>query len=52
MADEHLLAAAVTPGETYSLSVGMYFLPTMTRLQVVDAERGEPKGDAVTIPLP
>jgi 4-amino-4-deoxy-L-arabinose transferase-like glycosyltransferase len=52
VADDHLLAAAVGPGEGYSLVVGLYWLPTLERLQVLDTERGEPKADAVTIVLP
>jgi hypothetical protein len=52
VADDHLLAATVTPGEGYSLEVGLYLLPTLERLQVLDADRREPKADAVTIVLP
>lgn len=52
VADEHLLAATVTPGEGNSLVVGLYFLPTLERLQVLDMDRREPKADAVTIVLP
>jgi len=52
VADEHLLASAVTPEKGYSLAVGLYSLPTLERLQVLDADRGEPVGDAVTIILP
>ena len=52
VADDHLLTAAVTPGEGYSLAVGLYLLPTLERLQVLDADQGEPVGDAVTIVLP
>jgi 4-amino-4-deoxy-L-arabinose transferase-like glycosyltransferase len=52
VADDHLLAGAVTPGEGYSLEVGLYLLPTLERLRVLDADRREPKADAVTIVLP
>jgi len=52
VADDHLLGAVVAPGEGYSLAIGLYLLPTLERLQVLDAERGEPKADAVTIVLP
>ena len=52
VADEHLLTALVPPRKGYSLLVGLYLLPTLERLQVLDAERGEPKADAVTIVLP
>ncbi len=52
VADEHLLTATATPGEGYSLVVGLYDLPTLERLQVLDAAQGQPKADAVTILLP
>lgn len=52
VSDEHLLDVAVAPGEGYSLLVGLYSLETMARLRVLDAEGGEPIGDAVTIRLP
>jgi hypothetical protein len=52
VADDHLLTAAVTPGDGYSLVIGLYLLPTLERLQVLDMDRREPKGDAVTIVLP
>ncbi len=52
VADDHRLTATATPGEGYSLAVGLYLLPTLERLQVLDADRREPKADAVTIVLP
>jgi len=52
VADEHLLTAAATPGEGYSLAIGLYLLPTLERLQVLDKEQGQPKADVVTIILP
>jgi hypothetical protein len=52
VADEHLLTALVPPRKGYSLVVGLYLLPTLERLQVLDADQGEPKADAVTIVLP
>jgi len=50
--DDRLLSAAVTPGEGYSLVIGLYYLPTLERLQVLDMQQGKPKADAVTIILP
>ncbi len=52
VADEHLLTALVPPRKGYSLAVGLYLLPTLERLQVLDVDRREPKADVVTIVLP
>ncbi len=52
VADDHLLTASVAHGEGYSLVVGLYLLPTLTRLQVLDMDLHKPKADAVTIVLP
>jgi len=41
----------VVPGEGYSVSVGLYSLQTMTRLQVLD-DSGAFVADAATIVLP
>ncbi len=51
IADDHLLTALVGPGEGYSVSVGLYSLQTMTRLQVLD-DSGAFVADAATIVLP
>jgi len=51
VADNHHLAASVNAGEGYSLSVGLYLLQTMERLQVLDGS-GAVVADAVTILLP
>jgi 4-amino-4-deoxy-L-arabinose transferase-like glycosyltransferase len=52
VADDHLLTAAAAPGEGYSLVIGLYLLPTLERLQVLDVNLREPKADAVIIVLP
>jgi len=51
VADDHHLMASVNAGEGYSLSVGLYMLQTMERLQVLDSS-GAVMADAVTIVLP
>jgi 4-amino-4-deoxy-L-arabinose transferase-like glycosyltransferase len=49
--DDHTLTASTAPGEGDSISVGLYSLETMTRLQVLDAS-GAGIADHVTIQLP
>ena len=49
--DPHLLATSTAPLPGDLVSVGMYSLQTMTRLQVLDAS-GAPTADHVTIELP
>ncbi len=51
VSDDHVLTAAVTSGEGYAVSIGLYQLQTMERLQVLDVS-GNPVGDSVTITLP
>jgi 4-amino-4-deoxy-L-arabinose transferase-like glycosyltransferase len=51
VADDHPLTASAAPGEGDSISVGLYSLQTMQRLQVLDAT-GAAIADHVTIPLP
>lgn len=49
--DEHLLAATSSAGSGDSISVGLYLLQTMQRLQVLD-KSGKAIADSVTIVLP
>jgi hypothetical protein len=49
--DPHLLATPTVPLPVEGVSVGMYSLQTMTRLQVLDAS-GAPTADHITIELP
>ena len=51
VADDHHLAASVNEGEGYSLTIGLYLLQTMERLQVLDGSDAV-VADAVTIVLP
>jgi 4-amino-4-deoxy-L-arabinose transferase-like glycosyltransferase len=49
--DAHVLAAAPSSGKGDALSVGLYQLQTMRRLQVLDGD-GNPAADSVSISLP
>lgn len=49
LADDHWLAAEIDPGGQDSISLGLYQLQTMQRLQVVD---GVAVADAVTLTIP
>ena len=51
VADDHPLAASVVPAQGDLISVGLYSLQTMKRLQVLDSS-GAAVADHVTIELP
>ncbi len=51
VADDHWLAAEISPGSQDSISVGLYQLQTMQRLQVIDGD-GVAVADAVTLTIP
>lgn len=51
VADDHLLTPSLVPGEGDLISVGLYSLQTMKRLQVLDRS-GAAVADHVTIELP
>ncbi|MGB9879926.1 MAG: hypothetical protein ACPLRM_04100, partial [Anaerolineae bacterium] len=51
IADDHLLTPLPTQCQDCTLTVGLYDLRTMARLQVLNAQN-QPSADAVTIPLP
>nr|MBC7243910.1 glycosyltransferase family 39 protein [Chloroflexota bacterium] len=51
VADDHLLTTLPSQGQGYFIAVGLYDLHTMINLQVLD-ENGQPRANAVTIPLP